>query len=32
MYRWYQVLVEDLYVNVDKNLEWLTEKTEDPKM
>ena len=33
MYKWYQVLVQDLNENVDENLatEKLTEKTEDPK-
>ena len=28
----YQVLVKDLDENVDENLAWLTQKTEDPKM
>ena len=32
MYKWYQVLVQDLDENVDENLAWLTQKTEDPKM
>ena len=38
MYKWYQVLVQDLDENVDENLKdldenlaWLTQKTEDPK-
>ena len=38
MYKWYQVLVQDLDENVDEdlkdldeNLAWLTQKTEDPK-
>ena len=39
MYKWYQVLVQDLDENLnenldedlDKNLAWLTQKTEDPK-
>ena len=38
MYKWYQVLVQDLNENVDENLKdleenltWLTQKTEDPK-
>ena len=31
MHKWYQVLVQDLDVNVDENLVWLTQKTEDPK-
>ena len=32
MYKWYQVLVQDLDENVDENLALLTQKTEDPKM
>ena len=32
MYKWYQVLVQDLDENVDEDLSWLTQKTEDPKM
>ena len=39
MYKWYQVLVQDLddklnenlYKDLDENLAWLTQKTEDPK-
>ena len=39
MYKWYQVLIQNLDVNVDgnlnkdldENLPWLTQKTEDPK-
>ena len=39
MYKWYQVLLQNLDVNVDGNLNkdldeslpWLTQKTEDPK-
>ena len=38
MYKWYQVLVQDLDENVDENLKdldenlaWLAQKTEDPK-
>ena len=38
MYKWYQVLVQDLDENMDENLKdldenlaWLTQKTEDPK-
>ena len=38
MYKWYQVLVQDLDENVDENLKdldenltWLTQKTKDPK-
>ena len=38
MHKWYQVLVQDLDVDIDKNLKdldenlaWLTQKTEDPK-
>ena len=32
MYKWYQVLVQDVDENVDENRTWLTQKTEDPKM
>ena len=32
MYKWYQVLVQDLDENMDENLAWLTQKAEDPKM
>ena len=32
MYKWYLVLVQDLEENVDENLAWLTQKTEDPKI
>ena len=32
MYNWYQVSVEDLDENVDENLAWLTQKTEDLKI
>ena len=32
MYKWYQVLGQDLDENVGKNLAWLIQKTEDPKM
>ena len=39
MYKWYQVLVQDLDENVDENLDkdldenlaWQTQKTEDPE-
>ena len=39
MYKWYQVLIQDLDENVDENLikdldenlAWLTQKIEDPK-
>ena len=38
MYKWYQVLVQDLDENVDEDLKdldenfaWLTQKIEDPK-
>ena len=32
MYKGYQVLVQDLDENLDGNLAWLTQKTEDLKM
>ena len=32
MYKGYQVLVQDLDENLDENLAWLTQKTEDLKM
>ena len=31
MYKWYQVLLQDLDENVDENLAWLTQKAEDQK-
>ena len=31
MYKWYQVLVQDLDYSMDENLAWLTQKTEDQK-
>ena len=31
MYKWYQVLAQDLDENVDETLAWLTQKTEDRK-
>ena len=38
MYKWYQVLVQELdefvdenFKSFDENLAWLTQKTEDPK-
>ena len=31
MYKWYQVLLQDLGKNMDGNLAWLSQKTEDPK-
>ena len=31
MHKWYQVLVQDFNENMDENLAYLTQKTEDPK-